>query len=54
MRTLHSHDDAVGLTRVDGFAGLLDLLQHGLVGDRVFGRDVSGLGVERHGVFFHT
>lgn len=46
LPNLHRLRNAVGLARVDGLAGLLDLLQHGGVVERVLGDDVGGLGFE--------
>ena len=43
---LHSLGNAVGFARVDGLAGLLDLLEDGAVVEALFGLDGSGLGVE--------
>ena len=44
--------NTVRLARVDFLARLLDLLQHGLVVEGVFGHDLGGLGLEAHVVGF--
>ena len=51
---LHSLRNAIGLARVDGLAGLLDLLEHGAVVEALVGLDGSGLGVEGDVEFFDT
>jgi hypothetical protein len=51
---LHSLSNAIGLARVDGLAGLLDLLEYGAVIEALVGLDGSGLGVEGDVKFFDT
>ena len=46
LRSLDIPGRAIGLTGLDGFAGLLDLLEDSFVGERVFGDDISGLSLE--------
>jgi hypothetical protein len=41
----YAHAHTIGLPRVDRLARLLDFLQHRLVADAVFCRDVCGLRV---------
>lgn len=53
-RRLHGLSNTISLAGIDGLAGLLDLLQHRLVGQRVLGRDVCGLRLQRDVVFLDT
>lgn len=48
------HRDAVGLARDDCFAGLLDLLEHCVVGDLVICGHIGGLSVKRNVERFHA
>ena|ERR1700761_6290865 len=52
LSTLYGHNNTVGLAGIHLFARLLDLLEHSLVGDGVFGRDVGSLCVEGDVVVF--
>lgn len=47
LAPLHIPGRAIGLARLDGLAGLLDLLEDCFVGEGVFGDNVGGLGFER-------
>jgi len=51
---LNGLSNAISLARVDGLAGLLDLLEHGGVVEALVGLDGSGLGVEGDVEFFDT
>jgi hypothetical protein len=44
-RTLHIPCLAVRGARLDGLSSLLDLLEDGVVAERVFGDDLGGLGL---------
>jgi hypothetical protein len=44
----------VGLARLDGLASLFDLLEDGVVGKRIGGGDLGGLGLEGDVVRFNT
>jgi hypothetical protein len=51
---LHSLGNAISLARVDGLAGLLDLLEDGAVIEALVGLDGSGLRVKGDVEFFDT
>lgn len=48
LRNLDIPRGPISLSRLDSLAGLLDLLENGIVGERVFRENFGSLGLERH------